>query len=256
MSKAQNREALEIEGFEALGMGEEALLCARKALRRKSIHVDTFKAALGAITRYAKRAESWAKLIESAYQRLPQRKRAAARFHMMDFRSDCSNYRGVLGLAPKRFAGDFALVELACAMDAAFKLGRNEARKRLAKRLPEAIGKAAHPFMRSQLRFCFAESLARDGKWANAITVLEKAEGRQDRGDAALGIARIHAVLGLIALRRWLQASEQPNRVRNPAIREDDYARESEALMDKVKRLQGILKRIVPGEWRKESGIE
>jgi predicted transcriptional regulator with HTH domain len=218
--------------------------------------VETFKAALGAINRYAKRAKSWAKLVESAYQRLPQHKRAAARFHMMAFRSDCSNYRGVLELAPKRFAGDFALVELACAIDAAFESGRTEVRKRLARQLPEAISKAAHPLMRSRLRFCFAQSLARDGKWANALTVLEKVEWKEFRGDAALGIARIHAVLGLIALRRWLQASEQPNRVRNPAMREDDDDRESKALLHKIKRLQGILQRIVPGEWRKELGIE
>jgi hypothetical protein len=84
--------------------------------------------------------------VETTYERLPKRERPASRFWMMAFRSRCSDHDGVLRFMPKRFAGEFALVELALVMEATFELGRTELMEKLAKRLPLAIHEALIPF--------------------------------------------------------------------------------------------------------------
>src|ERR1041384_5706091 len=101
--------------------------------------------ALNANLTHADRVKSWTKLVESAYERLPKRQRPAVRFLMISFRNSCHNPDGVLQLMSKNFTGEFALVELAYAMEASFELDKRELIQKLARCLPGAISKASRP---------------------------------------------------------------------------------------------------------------
>src|ERR1051326_3592720 len=137
-------EAFELRRLIRLDMNDEALRCAREALKQKPLSAETFNAALDAIISVEEGKRRWAKLVESAYQRLPGRQRWAVRFMMMSFLAECQDHDGVLELAPRRLAGEFALVELGLAIQAAFVRVQTEVMKRLARWLPRVIRRAKH----------------------------------------------------------------------------------------------------------------
>jgi hypothetical protein len=61
--------------------------------------------------------------VERSYERLPLGGRSRSRFWLLSFRYFCDDFQGVLLLLPKRFAGQFAIVELLFALEAAFSKG-------------------------------------------------------------------------------------------------------------------------------------
>ena len=50
----------------------------------------------------------------------------SVRFWMMSVRESCHDYEGILKLVPKRFTGEFALLDLICAMGATFETNNKE----------------------------------------------------------------------------------------------------------------------------------
>jgi hypothetical protein len=242
-----------------LSMKDDASQRARKALKQKVITATAFNAALDAILSFEVGGTSWTRLVESAYERLPKRERPAVRFLMMSFRSSCLNHDGVLRLMPKRFTGEFDLVELSYVMEAAFALGKTELTRQLAKRLTHATHAADHPLMRSLLRLDLAEYLSREGEWDEALAVLEAVQSDETlTEDAVTCMVEVHAVRALLALRRGLHLVKEDNQNIDPetelALPDEAKAIRGQAARE-FRRLQRILERIVPKKRQKELGI-
>jgi len=198
----------------------------------------------------ADKLKSWTRLVKSAYEHLPKRQRSPVRFIMMSVLNGCGDYDAVLHLLPKHFTGEFALVELAYAIDATFELGNTELMDKLAKRSPDAVRKAEHPIMKSRLLLCLAECLVRAGKWDGAISVLERVQTNETFcRNAVTGIVEIHASRALLALRQGFQFIERFNRNFDPEteimLPGNDRAVQEQAAKE-FRRLQKILESIVP----------
>ena len=118
-------------------------------LKARTIAAPTFGQALNAIFTLADSVKPWKSLVESAYERLPKRQRGSVRFWIMSIRNGCHDNEGVLRLVPKRFTGEFGLLELMYAMDAAFGKNRKDVVRKLALRLPRAINQAECPLTRA-----------------------------------------------------------------------------------------------------------
>jgi hypothetical protein len=182
----------------------------------------------------------WQSLVESAYRRLAPSGRAAARFLTMSFRSECHDHIGVLRVRPKRFAGPFALVELALAMQAALALDNRPVARKLATRFARAIESADHACMQSYLLLLLADFCFREGKWVSAIRHAELALSIQPTEAAALAaLAEMHAALALLAVLRGLRR-----------LRPADANANQE-----LKRLQSYLKRAMPESRLREMGL-
>lgn len=188
----------------------------------------------------AERFRQWQSLVESAYRRLTPPGRAAARFLTMSFRSECHDHTGVLRVRPKRFAGPFALVELALAMQAALALDNRPVARKLATRFARAIESADHACMQSYLLLLLADFCFREGKWVSAIRHAELALSIEPTETAALvAQAEMHAALALRAVLRGLRR-----------LRPDDANANQ-----KLKRLQSCLKRAMPESRLREMGL-
>jgi hypothetical protein len=258
-SQLQTSFLSEMDGLVELGMKDESLRRARHALKQKVIKAKGFNEALNALLTHADRVKAWAKLVESAYERLPKRQRPAIRFLMMSFRNSCHNPDGVLQLMSRTFTGEFALMELAYAMEAAFELDKKELVQKLARRLPRAIREAEHPIMHSLLLLCSAELRARAGKWDETIAILQTVQSNETLSqNAVTGIVEAHAVRALLALRDGFQLIERFNRNFDPKI-ETMLPGNDKAVLEQAakefKRLQRILERIVPEKRRMQLGI-
>jgi len=69
----------------------------------------------------------------------------------------------VLELAPKRFTGKFALLEVIYCMEAAFDTGDMMLMRRVGRQLPRFISQAEDETVRTQLLACLAEFRAWQG---------------------------------------------------------------------------------------------
>jgi hypothetical protein len=248
-----------MDGLIKLGMKSEALRLARLSLRQNAITPQAFSEAMNAIQTLADKIKPWAKLVESAYERLPKRKRPAVRFWVMAFRNCSRDHEGVLRLMPNRLAGEFASEELVYLLESAFELGKSELIVKLAKQLPRAIREADSQVLQSQLLLCLAEYLVRKGKCAESIAVLEAVQADATfHRNAVTGIVEIHAVRAWLALRLGFQRIGQFNRNFDPetelTVPGNDKAVQEQAAKE-FRRLQKTLEKILPEKRRKELGL-
>ncbi len=249
----------EMDGLIELGMKAEALRRARTILKQSPITAEAFNDALNAIQTLTGRIKPWAELVEAAYMRLPKRQRPRSRFWIMAFRNASRNHEGVLKLTPGRFAGEWALLELAYALEASFELGRTEIMEKLARRLPHAITEADHPMMQSYLLLSLAEYLARKGKWDEAIAVLEEVQSNETfERNAVTAIVELHVARALKAVRLGFRLLQQFNQDFDPSAEiivpgNDKAVREQAA--EEFGRLQKTLVKIVPPKRQVELGL-
>ncbi len=249
----------EMEGLIGLGMKRDALKLARHHLKNDSMNARMLDDALNAILTLADKTRPWAKAIETAYERLPKRERAAVRFLMMAFRNACHDHEGVLRLMPKRFAGEFAFRELIYTFEAAFELNDTELMEKLADRLPRAVSEADHPLTQSKLFLCLAEYLARKGSWGDALAALQEAQTNETFSrDAVAAIVEIHVACALAALRQGFELIDQFKQNFDPVaetiVPGNDNAIQEQAAK-KFRRLQKTLEKIVPEKRQRALGL-
>jgi hypothetical protein len=166
----------ELDGLVRAGMKRDALALARCLLKAPTVAAPTFGDALSAILTLADSVKPWKPLVEAAYERVPKRQRGSVRFWLMAIRESCHDYEGILQLAPKRFAGDYALLELLWAMGASFETNNKELIRKFAVRLPRAMDQAENPDTQAMLCLCLAEVCAREGAWDDTIATAEAAQ--------------------------------------------------------------------------------
>ena len=83
--------------------------------------------------------------MESAYERVPETSARACAVLDHVVSNECHDHEGVLRLLPKRFTGEFALLELIWALEAAFGTNDEALMRNWPQRLPRAIDQAELP---------------------------------------------------------------------------------------------------------------
>jgi hypothetical protein len=249
----------ELDGLVGAGMKKEALALARRLLKDPALTAPSFADAVNAILTFADSVKPWKPLVESAYERVPARKRGSVRFWIMSVRDACHDYEGVLRLVPKRFTGEFALQELIWAMGATFETNNKELMRKLAVRLPRVIDQAEDPATQAVLCVCLAEFCAREGAWDDTIAAAEAAQECSGFLQSAVGaIVQIHVARALKAVQYGFQKIEALSKEFDPEIELTIPGNEKAMLDDAAKefrRLEKILERIVPKKRQGELGL-
>ena len=240
-------------------MKKEALALARRLLKAPTVTGPVLADAANAILTLADKVKPWKSLIESAYQRVPKQKRGSVRFWIMAIRDACNDHAGVLQLAPKRFTGEYALLELLWVIVATFETNNKDLMRRFAVRLPLAIHQAKHPVTQAMLCRCLAEFCAREGEWDDAIAVAESAQENPCFLQPAVGtLVEIHVARALRAVERGFQYIEAFRKDFDPETELVITGVEKDILDDAAKefrRLQKMLGRVVPKKRQKELGF-
>lgn len=254
--------ASELDGYVGAGMKKEALRLVRRLLKAPTVAAPTFAEAVHAILILADKVKLWKALVESAYARIPKRKRGLVRFWIMSVRNVCDDAEGVLQLIPKRFTGKWALLELIWAVEATFATGRDELMNTLASRLLRIVDKAQDPPTQALLSLCLAELFARWGAWAwdDAIGMANEAQECSAFLQRAVGTTvDIHVARALKAVRWGFIKIKLLRRQFDPEVELTIPGNESAMLDDaakKFERLQKMLERILPKERQKELGLD
>lgn len=248
-----------MEGLISLGMKTDALKLARRYLRDSPINARLFNGALNAIMTLADKTKPWVKTVETAYDRLPKREQPAVRWLMMAFRSACRDHAGVLGLVPKRFTREFTLEELQCAMEAALELNDKKLMDKLVGHLPRYAKTPNAPLTQFQSSLCFAEYLARKGRWDDALVLLQDVQGNEILSqNAVYGIVELHVARALVVLRQGFELIEKFQQNFDPVaemiVPGNDKAIQEDAAR-KFRRLQKTLEKIVPKERQRVLGL-
>lgn len=231
----------------------------RQMLKNPAITATTLREALDAILTVGDNLKSWTRLVESAYERLPEGERLPVRILMMGFRYCTSDHEGILKLTPKRITGEFAQRGLVWAIEATFAVGKTDLMKKLARHLPGAIRNTTDEMTRSLLMLSLAEFKVREHKWDEAIAILEAVLPDSVVGrNAVEAIVEVHAIRSLLALRDGFQRAKQFSQdfdlemelklPGNNKGMQEDAAKE-------FRRLQRILEKIVPEKRQKELGL-
>lgn len=249
----------ELDGFVGAGMKKEALQLARQLLKAPRITAPTFAQALNTILTLSDTVKPWRALVETAYERVPKQSRGAVRFWIMSIRNACHDHEGVLRLVPKRFGGEFALLELLYAMDATFATGDKNMMRKLARRLPRPIDRATNPETQAMLWLCVAEVCMREGEWDDIVPLMEPVhESLGFIENAVDTVVEVHVVGALKALQRGFQKIAAFRKGFDPEtelmLPGNDKAILDHAAKD-FRRLQKVLERIVPKERQKELGF-
>jgi hypothetical protein len=260
MNSRLGNQVNEIEGCVKLGMKREALKLARRTLKQTNITAKNFNDALDAVLIQADKLKAWTMLVEGAYARLPERDQKSVRFMLMSFRHCNRHNEGVLQLLPRHFTGEFALCELAYAMDAAMSVNKMELAATLARRLPWAIRSAEKPTMQTVLRLNLAEFFTRTGKWDEAIAILETVCGDNVFcRDAVVGVAEIHIARALLAIKHGFELVGKFNRnfdanMETTLPGNDKKIRQQAETQ--FRKWQKILGKVVPEKRRKELRLD
>ena len=240
-------------------MKKEALALARRLLKAPIVAAPQFADGVHAVLILADNVKSWKPLIEAAYERVPKRKRGSVRFWFMSVRDVCHDHAGVLRLVSGRFAGESALLELICAMEATFKTGTKELMSKLARRLPRLAHQVDDPVTNARMWLCLSEVSAREGNWDGSIKAADLARRCETlHREAVFAIVEIHVARALLEVRRGLDEVEEFITHYDPQtelmVPGNDRAVQDQAAKE-FRRLQKILERIVPEKRQKELGF-
>jgi hypothetical protein len=249
----------ELDGLISAGMKKEALALARRFLKARTIAPPAFARAVRAVLVFADNVRCWKRLVESAYERVPQHKRASVRFWMMSICIACIDNAGVLRLVPKRFTGEHALQELLWAMEAAFATDSKKLMRKLARRLPKLVCRVNDTQTQALLLLCLSEFYAREGKWAEAIAAAEPAqECSTFLQSAVTAVVEIHAARALRVVQQGFQRIDVFSKKFDPQT-ELTVPGNERALLDhaakEFRRLQKMLEGIVPVKRRRQLGF-
>ena len=162
-------------------------------------------------------------------------------------------------MLPKRFTGEFALLELLWAMEATFETDSKELMRKLVLRLPRAIDQAENPVTQAALGLCLAEFCAREGAWDDAIALVEPAQECSIYiQDAVSTLVEIHVARALKAVQSGFQKIEVFRKEFDPET-ELTIPGNEKAMLDNAakefQRLQKMLERTVPKKRRGELGL-
>ncbi len=252
--------AEELDAVVKLGMKREALRRARGILKQESITVELFHAAMNAIFPLADRLKPWSKLIEAAHARLPKRSQPSVRFWMLCLHCYTDNMEAAKRFVPRRFKGEFRLMELAyCTHILLATGGKREEIQKLTRKLPHAIHAAADPTMQATLMHSLAEYFTRTGNWSKALELwhyLLRDEMFSRNGVA--GIVEIRVAQALRAIQAALQLGEKFKLNHDPELETtlpgNEKARLEEAEKE-IRRWQKKLEKVLPEKRRKELGV-
>jgi hypothetical protein len=185
----------ELSGCLGLGMKKEALVLARKQLRRERLSEKVFMECLTVVESYAPRPKRWRKLLELAYQNLKSSELKTARFQMLIFfDAKIKDDVATLRFGPEKLTRRSNMVEILLVWNCWLRLGNM---KKLAAAVPamsNAIQTAAYPSMRSLLATAYAQYWALRAKieGRNELGVLTKSFKGKMTVDAAGGYSKLN----------------------------------------------------------------
>lgn len=128
----------EIEGYTALGMKAEALALCRRALQLERPDGKLLSAVIESVDRLAIQKRRWMPALEATYARLRLRDQRQARFPLLFLESSLRRSVQVLQLAPRRYRGELAWLELLFVAAAAFATREWHILKAISRRLRRA----------------------------------------------------------------------------------------------------------------------
>jgi hypothetical protein len=164
-------EESELNGYLGLEMRKEALMLARKILKKQKLSEKAFKDCLTVVESYAARPRLWRELLESAHQNLSAAGRKNVRFRMLIFfDAKIKDDAATLRFGSKRLTKRSNMVEILLVWNCWVRL---KEMKKLAETIPvisAAIRSAAYASMRSFLANAYA------GYWALRLNIEKQHE--------------------------------------------------------------------------------
>src|SRR5438093_8010624 len=124
--ETDNRFSDEMRGYVDLGMHTEALALARRFLQRDPIEVGAFNAALDGLLVAEDRLKRWARLVESAYARLPKMAKRRGKSAMFNFYYSANDFEKAVAFIPKRLDGSVETLDVAFGIDVLGSVSRLE----------------------------------------------------------------------------------------------------------------------------------